>query len=171
MPIDSPAYTAFLDDYLHANTWSQRKDGCPLDLLDALTPQEKTRAESELLMNLSLGDSWPIEGLGHLKSKAALPRLRQMLPSAQNSIIAYVALAIWKIDRDPTMCGITIKASIDFYTDDERSSNTFTMTDIIYCLAQFPLPEALERLKELEKSSNSLISYNAERLRLWFTPK
>ncbi len=51
-----------------ANTWAQRKDGVPLDLLDKLSVDELKTAEVELTKSANLGDTWPILGLGHIKS-------------------------------------------------------------------------------------------------------
>lgn len=69
------AFTQFERDFLHANTWPHRKDVVPLYLLDQLSPEERVRAEDRLIESLSVGDSWPAEGLGHLRSTKALPAL------------------------------------------------------------------------------------------------
>lgn len=69
----------FRKDFLGANTWAQRKDGVPIDLLDKLTRDELKIAETELMQALSLRDHWPIIGLGHIQSKAALPKLYELL--------------------------------------------------------------------------------------------
>jgi hypothetical protein len=68
-------FDIFKKEYLEANTWAQRKDGVPLDLLDNLTNEELKAAEAELIKAASLRDDWPIVGLGHIKSKDALPTL------------------------------------------------------------------------------------------------
>lgn len=46
----------FRKEFLNANSWSQRKGGVPLDLLDNLTNQELEIAENELIENLDLKD-------------------------------------------------------------------------------------------------------------------
>lgn len=50
----------FRKEFLEANSWSQRKDGVPLDLLDNLTDEEQKTAEIELIKVVSLRDNWPI---------------------------------------------------------------------------------------------------------------
>jgi hypothetical protein len=40
----SQAWTSFETDFLNTTSWSQREDGFPSDLLDALSPAEKNRA-------------------------------------------------------------------------------------------------------------------------------
>lgn len=166
---ESVAYRAFVAGFLGPRDWARSKEGCPLDLLDALGAAEKERAAEELLTRVSIGDSWPIQGLGRLGHAAALPRLRALLKEARapglkepyGGMVAYVALAIWQIDRDSSMCEVLIRASMDWYTDDVESLRTFQMIDIIHCLAQFPQQRARDRLKQLESSPNHLIAYNA----------
>ena len=43
----------FRKEFLGANSWAQRKDGVPLDLLDNLSIEELKVAESELIRVLS----------------------------------------------------------------------------------------------------------------------
>ena len=62
----------FRKEFLNANSWAQRKDGVPLDLLDNLSIEELEIAEKDLIERLSLKDDWPINGLGHIKSQKAL---------------------------------------------------------------------------------------------------
>ncbi len=167
---DSPAYRAFVDGYLEPDLHARARDGCPLELLDALDPTERRLAERELLRRISLTDDWPLQGLGHLRSVAALPELRQLLVEAQDphlkepygSMVAYVALAIWQIERDEAMCDVVLRASVDRYCEDPSSPRTFLMIDIIHCLAQFPQDRARKRLRQLEASPNHLIAYNAD---------
>ena len=47
----------FRRDFLNANSWAQRKDGCPLYILDKLTKEELEVAEIELLKRLDLNDT------------------------------------------------------------------------------------------------------------------
>ena len=44
----------FRKGFLEANSWAQRKDGVPLDLLDNLTDEELKIAEVELINVVSL---------------------------------------------------------------------------------------------------------------------
>src|SRR5215468_8228887 len=134
-PTPSAAYKDFDRWFLNANySWPERKDGAPIELLDKLDPEEKQRAEEALISRLSTGDSWPARGLGHLRSWNALRPLRKLLAKAKGSVRAAVALAIWQIDDDPQMANELLALSRSDYTDDSKSTKTFTMIDIIYCL-------------------------------------
>lgn len=159
----STAYKKFIDQFLGANDWPSRKDGCPIELLDKLTENEKQLAEAELLKRLKPGDDWPVRGLGHIRSKAALPELKTLLKKTKGSMRACIALAIWKISKDDSMCDIVIEESHKRYTDNEDSAKTFEMIDIIFFLAEFPMEAARGRMSELKDSKNYLISYNAQR--------
>jgi hypothetical protein len=163
-PTPSSAYQEFDRCFLNANyCWAERKDGVPLELLDKLNPEEKERAEEALISRLSTGDSWPARGLGHLRSQNALGRLRRLLPKAKGSVRAAIALAIWQIDGDARMADELLALSRSDYTDDSDSSKTFTMIDIIYCLAYLSSETVTKRLEELTQSKNYLLSYNARR--------
>jgi hypothetical protein len=157
----SQAYTRFVVEFLEANSWAQRKEGVPLELLDALDEDELAMAEEALIQRLSTGDDWPARGLGYLRSQNALTALRALLPRATGTVRAATGLAIWQISRDATMCGELIRLSHEEYTDDDKSWKTFTMIDVIHCLAHLPYPAAVARLEELKTSGNSLIAYNA----------
>jgi hypothetical protein len=160
----TPEYQAFVTNFLEAKTWATRKDGVPLSLLDALSDTDKAKAERALLQRLSLGDDWPTIGLGHLKSTAAGPRLRQMLAKAEGSMKATIATALWKIDRDDSMADIVIKASVDCYTDEDDKALTYQMIDIILCLCELPQERVRARLEALTKSGNYLVASNARRI-------
>lgn len=47
-------------------------------------------------------------------------------------------------------------------------SRTYDMIDIVHCLAQFPHPQARQRLQDLERSRNYLVAYSAERAQQWY---
>jgi len=163
-PTPSLAYQEFDRRFLNASySWPERKDGVPLELLDKLDPAEKQRAGEALISRLSTGDSWPARGLGHLRSQNALGPLRGLLPKAKGSVRAAIALAIWQIDGDPQMADELLALSRSDYTDDSHSAKTFTMIDIIYCLAYLSSEAVTKRLEELTQSKNYLISYNARR--------
>ena len=72
------AYQEFVRHFLHPDS-SDIREGCPLELLDALDTEERLAAERELLQRISGNLDWPIRGLGKLLSTAALPRLRELL--------------------------------------------------------------------------------------------
>src|SRR5215472_17397009 len=159
-PTPSLAYQEFDRRFLNASySWPERKDGVPLELLDKLDPAEKQRAGEALISRLSTGDSWPARGLGHLRSQNALGPLRGLLPKAEGSVRAAIALAIWQIDGDPQMADELLALSQSNYTDAPDSSKTFTMIDIISCLACLSSETAATRLEELTQSRNYLISY------------
>lgn len=158
----SQSYTRFQIDFLEANSWTQRKDGAPLELLDALDETERTMAEEALIRLLSLGDDWPARGLCHLRSRKALPSLQKLLPKTVGTVRAVTALAIWQISREPVICDELVRLSHEEYTDDGESTQTFTMIDVVHCLAHLPYQSAVTRLEELKGSRNYLIAYNAK---------
>jgi HEAT repeat protein len=165
----SNSYQDFLEKFLQTNM-RERGGGTPLDLLDKLNDEEKLKAEEELLKKLDGSDKWIIEGLAHLKSGKALPKLYELLNKESESLRekkfdksrkAFVALAIWKICEDEKMLDVVLRQT-EYSTDEARSPYIeYIIVDVVHCLAQFPQPEALEKLKSLTKDKHDLISYNA----------
>lgn len=160
----SKTYRDFVRGYLEANTWPERKDGPQTYLLDALNEEDKKRAEDELIKRLSSWrDTWPIVGLGHLRSAKALPHLYPLLSRSRGSVKAEIATAIWNISRDETMLQIVIRCSKRSILSLFNPFKTFSKIDIIYCLAQFDRQDAFDRLEEMKMDRDYLVSYNAKR--------
>jgi len=128
----SQAYNAFEWGLLNANSWEQRKDGFPRELLDNLDAEDRELAEEAMIQQLSLRDDWPARGLGHIRSQKALPKLQKLFPKATGVMRAAIALAIWQISRDLKMRDELLNLSFDEYTDDNKSPKTVTMIDIIH---------------------------------------
>ena len=91
-----------------------------------------------------------------------------MLMPAEASMKATIALALWNIEQDDAMADVVIQASIEGYTDDAESGQTFRLIDIIHCLGQLPQPRALQRLEQLKTSRNYLAAYNAKGVEEWY---
>lgn len=160
----SDAYQNFVDGYLNATSWPERKDGPPTELLDALNEEERDKAGEQLITRLSSWrDDWPIIGLGHLRSTASLHHLKSLLRRAVGSSKAYIATSIWKIDGDDEMIDIVIRCSRRSLLSRLNPFYPFSQIDIIYCLAEFDSPKALSRLEELQFDRDCLVSYNATR--------
>lgn len=162
-PNPRSAYQAFVQDFLQANDWAQRRDGVPLDLLDALHNDDLERAEDAMLKRLSeCNDDWPVIGLGHIKSKRAVEPLLDQLESAARVRAAAIGAALWKITGKDRFVEPVLKASKDAYQDNDRQAQSYDMLEIIVSLAAFPHTAVTERLEQLLKSKNSLIAYNAK---------
>ncbi len=158
----SNAYQRFVREYLEA-TSLERRDGPPIEIIDELTPEEKEKAEEELIKRLSIWDDWAAIGLGHMKSAKAAPALYALLPKAFGSVKARIATALWKICGDEKMLQIVLNLSYPSFFSGLNPFHEFKQIDIIYCLVQFPQPEARARLEELTQDTQYLVSYNAKR--------
>jgi hypothetical protein len=149
----------FRRDFLNANTWAQRKDGVPLELLDNLTPQELKIAEKELLAQASLHDSWLIIALGHIRSEKSLPRLYKLLKTAACDFKVIVARSIYLINQDANIIPVVL---------DELSRaedwEAFELIDILWMLPDFNSAEIDRRLETFADSGKYLVAYNAARV-------
>lgn len=151
------AWDAFEREFLGANSWAQRKDGFPGELLDALGPEEKLRAEEILLERLDGSDDWPIRAMGWLGCVRAVSRLRGLLEHELATIRAFAATAIYDLTGDAALEGIVRGIAAD------PQLAWMMRLDAVYCLGHFATDSARRALKALEGDPDYLISYNAKR--------
>ena len=144
----------FRDEYLNANSWEQRKDGVPLDLLDSLSDSEKKIAEKELIDILSTKDDWPIMGLGHIKSQNSLTKLYDLIPESKKGMKITIAHSIYQICEDTEMIEIVL-------TEIPKISNQYELIHIVYLLPDFENRKVDEVLYNLRQHKEYLVAYNA----------
>lgn len=144
----------FRKEYLLANTWAQRKDGVPLDLLDKLSIDELKIAEIELIKAANLGDSWPIVGLGHIKSQKSLPKLIALLSDSKGSMRVKIALSVFQISKDDRMKDIVL-ATMPAITGE------YEIIDVLSYLPYFNDKRITELLHSFRTHKKYLVAYNA----------
>lgn len=146
----------FRKEFLNANTWAQRKDGVPLDLLDGLNKDEQKIAAKELIQALSLSDIWPIRGVGYLKLTEALPKLYALLPQSEKGMKVTIAHSIFNINQDPAMITITLSATTEL-------TDWYELIDILYLLPDFKDERTTRLLNDFREHQEYLVAYNATR--------
>ena len=154
----------FRSEFLNANTWAQRKEGVPLDLLDNLTEDELKIAEKELIEVLSVQDDWPILGLGHIKSKIGLSKLYELLPLSKKGIKIAIAHSIYQICADKEMIEIAL-------TEIPKISNQYELIEILYLLNNLPDDRIKKTLNAFREHKEYLVAYNATRVLGFSTDK
>jgi len=146
----------FRKEYLEANTWEQRKDGVPLELLDNLSNEELKIAEVELIKVASLRDDWPIVGLGHIKSKDSLSTLHQLLEKSKGAMKVKIAHSIFQISQDENMNEIVLETMSNI-------TNEFELIDVLYYLPNFKDKRITELHHTYRSHKDYLVAYNATR--------
>lgn len=146
----------FRKEFLEANTWAQRKDGVPIDLLDNLTDEQKKIAEVELINVLSIKDNWPIVGLGHIKSKDALPKLYDLLDKSKGSMKVTIAHSIFQICQDTKMIEIVLETM-------PKINSQYELIDVLYYLPDFKDKRITELHNSYRNHKEYLVAYNATR--------
>ena len=146
----------FRKEYLGANTWVQRKDGVPLDLLDNLSIEELKVAEVELIKAASLRDDWPIVGLGHIKSKASLPMLIKLLSDSKGAMKVKIAHSIFQISQDGKMKDIVLETM-------PQITGEFELIDVLHYLPFFNDKGITDLLHSYTNHKDYLVAYNATR--------
>ena len=147
----------FKKEFLGANSWPQRKDGVPLNLLDNLSSDELKIAETELINALSLRDDWPITGVGYIKSKDALSKLYELLEGIKKSMKVTIAHSIFKICGDNKMIDIVLDET-------PKITNQYELIAILYFLPDFKDERLIKTLDNLRSNKEYLIAYNATRV-------
>ena len=146
----------FRKEFLGANTWAQRKDGVPLDLLDNLSIEQLKVAEAELIEAVSLRDDWPIIGLGHIKSKDALPTLFKLIADSKGAMKVKIAHSIFQISHNDKMKDIVMETM-------PQITGEFELIDVLYYLPFFKDERIIDLLHSYRNHKNYLVAYNATR--------
>lgn len=144
----------FRDEFLNANSWAQRKDGVPLYLLDKLSNEELEVAEKELIQKLSLKDDCPINGLGHIKSQKALPKLYNLLQKSKKGMKVSIAHSIFQISEDKEMIDIVL-------SEMPKLKHWTAIIHILYLLPKFKDKKIDNMLNSYREHKNYLVAYNA----------
>ena len=137
-----------------ANTWAQRKDGVPLDLLDNLSADELNTAEAELIQSANLGDSWQIIGLGHIKSVKALPTLYKLLDQSEKGMKVTIAHSIFQINNDQKMVDTVLNETPNI-------TSQYELINILYMLPDFKDERTFTLLDNFRFDKEYLVAYNA----------
>jgi hypothetical protein len=148
---------AFYKDYLNANSWPQRKDGVPLDLLDRLSQDDKVIAENELMDHIGFNDSWPIIGLGYMKSTKSIDKLYKLLNKGSKYFKIVIAHSIYQINGDSKMIDIAISES-------KRLKSTYEIIEILFMLRDFKDDRIDKLLYDFYNHNDYLVAYNAARV-------
>ena len=144
----------FQEEFLDANSWPQRKDGVPLDLLDNLSDSEREIAEQQLLERLSLKDDWPIRGLGHLRSQKGLKKLYELLSKCKKAMKITIAHAIFQICADKKMVDVVL-------SEVPQISSQYELIPVVYLLPDFKDERVNQLLNTLRDHKEYLVAYNA----------
>lgn len=146
----------FRKEFLNANTWAQRKDGVPLDLLDNLSAEELQTAELELIQAATLNDTWPIIGLGHIKSKDSLPTLYALLVKSTKQVKVSIAHSIFQICADNKMIDVVLEEA-------HQIIDPYELISILYMLPSFKDERVNLMLNNFRAHKDYLVAYNATR--------
>jgi hypothetical protein len=157
----SAALEAFRRGFFQADSYALRKDGPPLELIDALDEAERLQAEEELLLKLDGRDDWIAQGLGRLRSQRAVPVLRQLIFWDKCDSNAAYATAIFLINGDTSLEYLVVREA-KAWNPLPLSNTVYGRIDAIHHLAMFKTPLALAVLDELTHDPDYLVAYNAK---------
>ena len=130
-------------------------DGLDVDALNSLTREEEEEAEHLLLDALQKSNDYrPIVGLGELRSKTALPILKEKLKSLSGRALVDAASALRKIEGDDSFAEYAIQVLKLDYSEYNR---LWAAMELRY----FKTKEVVEVLLEAVKDPGYLVRYHA----------
>lgn len=144
----------FRRQFLNADSWAQRKEGVPIDLLESLSNEELEIAENELIENLTLKDDWPIHGVGYIKSEKALPKLYDLLEKSEKGMKISIAHSIFQISDNKEMIDVVL-------IEMPKLKHWTEIIHILYLLPTFKDKRTDSMLNDYREHKDYLVAYNA----------
>jgi hypothetical protein len=95
-----------------------------------------------------------IVGLGHIKSKDALPKLYDLLDKSKGSMKVTIAHSIFQICQDTKMIEFVIGTMPSI-------TNQFELIDVLYYLSDFKDKRIIELHNNYRNHEEYLVAYNA----------
>ena len=146
-------------DYSNRNGFSNNH------IIDNLSLDEKLEVENSLINKISEHpeDLLIVETLVYLKSKKAIPALRQLLEKSSNDMEKLIiASSMFEINQDNDMVDIAIGAFRKL--DNKKDAYyVYKLTSAFYILAKFNKTSVMDIIKEYFDHTEYLVSYNAKR--------
>jgi len=130
-------------------------DGLDVNAINSLTSEEKEEAELLLIETLQKSNDYrPIVGLGELRSKNALPILKEKLKSLSGRALVDAASALRKIEGDDRFAEYIIHVLKHDYSEYDR---LWAAMELRY----FKTQEVVEALFDAVKDPSYLVRYHA----------
>jgi len=147
----SSTFNAFHESFF-GDPYMAWHDG--LDVGSLLALQGEERAEAERLLLENLDDPRCVEGLGYITSQAALPQLREMLPTAGDYLRSRLAAAIWRITGESAVVDEIVKVL-------REGVSEFDRLDTAVMLGEIDVPATRPALMAALADPEYLVRYNA----------
>jgi HEAT repeat protein len=150
----------FIDSFF-GDPYTAWHDGLNVKALLSLPPEEKEEAEKLLLERVNENDTRAAVGLGELRSKKAVPKLRELLGKASGKGLVDIAVALAKIEDDMSYLKYVIYVL-------KNDPSWYFRLEAAFSLREFNKPEAKEILEEVTetlfeavKDPDYLVRYHA----------
>lgn len=151
---NSPAWNRFMNEFFDRSDYMQWHDGIDPNVVLQLNQEEKTVAEYMLIELMQKDGQWPTRGLGMMKSKKAIPALKEKLENSNGIIRLRVAFALEQIEED----GKYIKYIIHELKENPSPYDRF---EAAMNLREFPTEEAIEALFDGMTDKDYLVRYHS----------
>nr|MDO8079258.1 HEAT repeat domain-containing protein [Candidatus Freyarchaeota archaeon] len=152
-PKESGNWERFYNSFFGDPYWAWH-DGLDFDALHQLSPEEKEKAEELFLERVNENDTRAAVGLGELRSKKAVPRLRELLDKARGRELVDIAVALGEIEGDKSYAKYIIHVL-------KNDSWWYDRLWAARHLREFDSPEVVEALFEAVKDPDYLVRNHA----------
>jgi HEAT repeat protein len=109
-----------------------------------------------LILAANIGDTWPIIGLGHIKSIKALPALYNLLENSEKEVKITITCSIFQICRDQKLIDIVLQEL-------PKTTNQYALIEVLYMLPTFQNERITDLLNTYRDHEEYLVAYNATR--------
>ena len=153
MPAHSSEFDRFYESYF-GDPYMAWHDGLDTQALASLEGEEREEAEQMLIAGLDSGDARPASGLGVLRSKKAVGKLKESLSDSYGDKRIRIARALWEIEEWPPSVKIMV---------DELKNGSFwgTRLDAARYLGEMKAPSAVPALWEALNDPEGLVRHHA----------
>ncbi|MFX1520525.1 MAG: HEAT repeat domain-containing protein [Promethearchaeota archaeon] len=149
----SPAWELFMYEFFERSAYLQWHDGITPEVVLYLKGEELVEAEDMLIDSVKKGDMWPTKGLAVMKSKKAIPVLKEMFKKSPLILQIRIADALEAIEGK----GEQIPFLIDCL---HGKGSGYERLEVAIALRKYPSEQTIDALYKGILDENYLIRYH-----------
>jgi HEAT repeat protein len=150
----SPNWEKFMNEFFERSSYMQWHDGIDPSVLLELSKEELAEAEELLIESVKNGGMWPTVGLATIKSKKAIPVLKEKLKKSKGVLKIRIANALEKIEGTGEYIPILIEEL-------RKNPSHYDRLEAAMNLGDYPTKIVIEALYDALLDSDYLVRYHS----------